>query len=196
METLTQSKLAFDGATLRDLIDRPCWEIAERLGLGYSGDSSLIHDGVFYDPSDWKENGYANAVSVQSDAACVFITSGQIHRLDVENALRSCGWRYAGGDAERYDCEPGDVICEHDGTLVASGDGVIDCEISACEAYAGVEPDCDYGGTDDYVCPIVETSSGEYFQFCELNSSVQNISLDCLEGFIVRKFLIRMLPQD
>jgi hypothetical protein len=196
METLTQSKLAFEGATLRDLIDRPCWEIAEKLGLGYFGDASLIHGGTFFRRETWMDWGYAEAVRVLSDDGCVFITSGEIHRTDVKNALRSCGWRYAGDDADLYECEPGDIVAEHNWEVVASGESVTDCEISACEGWAGVEPDTDFGGTDDYCCPIVETENGEFFQYRELNSRTRIISLDCLEGFIVRQFLIRMLPTD
>lgn len=193
---MTQSELAFGGGALRELIDRPCWGIAEKLGMGYFGDSSLIHGGTFFRRETWRKWGYADAVRVMSDDGCVFITSGQVHRMDVENALRSCGWRYAGDDAEDYECEPGDIINDHDGAVVASGDAVIDCEISACEGWAGVEPNSDYGGTDDYRCPIVETENGEFFQYRELNSRTRIISLDCLEGFVVRQFLIRMLPTD
>lgn len=193
---MTQEKLALGGGDLRELIDRPCWEIAEKLGLGYFGDSSLIHGGTFFRRKTWRDWEYVEAVRVLSDDGCVFITSGTINRADVEDALRSCGWRYAGEDADLYECEPGDIINDYDGTVVASGEAVIDCEISACDGWAGVEPDSDFGGTDDYCCPIVETENGEFFQYREINSRTRNISLDCLEGFIVRRFLIRMLPTD
>lgn len=193
VERITQAGLAEGRQTLRGLIDRPCWEIAEALGLGYFGDCSLIHGGTFFDRSDWEQYEYASAVRVMSDDGCVFITEGTIHRTDVVEALASCGWKYARDAGERWaDTDGGAIVCPYDGTIVAEGAAVVDCEISACEGWAGVEPCADFSGSGDYVCQLSEApDGGEFFQFRR-----QWVSTDCLEGFIVRRFLLGLLPVD
>ena len=109
--------------TIKACMERPAWEIAETLGIGYSGDCSPVpHGGVFYSRHDWN-CGYADAVEIwddpDSDRVCVSI--GIINKLE-------------GADMDSaFDCIGIDV----DDPLRAN----VDCQIDACRSYGGIEPD-------------------------------------------------------
>lgn len=179
---VTQAKLAEGLQNLRGLKDRACFDIAEALGLSYSGDCSLIHGGCFWNPADWDKYGYAEAVRVMADDGHLFLTVGQIHRSDVDSALACCGWK--------RETAAGPIVNDYDGATVAEGpEAVRDCIISACESYAGVEPCEDFSGRSDWACPIDEDSN-------TFKHEGKAISLDDLEGWVVRRFLIGLLPID
>lgn len=52
--------------TIKMLRERPAWEVAELLGLQYTGDTDCIsHGGMFFRTEEWDpSDGYADAVTV------------------------------------------------------------------------------------------------------------------------------------
>lgn len=171
---------------------RPAWEVAEALGLKYSGDCNLEHGGFFYDPSDWLENGYANAVSVDISDGCVFVDIGTINRTNVDDALRSCGWKYSDGsivdDSGRVIIEAGEPAGRF--ALI---------EIESCALCWGIEQDetCGLLGVDP-------TGMGAVFKITapDCNSEFftvaagRRVPVDNLAGFVVREYVIPYLCNE
>lgn len=144
------------------------WDVAKYLGIGYDGDGNLEHGGLFYVAENWREPyGSADAVSVMADDGHVYIQTGQVHRSDVSQALECCGY---------------DV---HDSANVDFSDAM---EVSACYHYAGIESSYDDANV---ACPIIERNGVEYFVH-----DGRAIAMDCLQGYVVRRFVSHILPID
>lgn len=146
------------------------WDLAKMFGLSYTGDRNLEHGGTFYDISDWQKYEYADAVGVSVDDGHVFITVGQVNRIDVDKSLASCGWHREGDQ----------IIADHDGSVVGSGDAVPHVEFSACEGYFGIEPESGCG----WCFPITESLDGDTFRY-----RGANIPMDNLQGWVFKTFV-------
>lgn len=91
----------------QEIITNP-YLLAENLGIQYSGDvCTEDHGGVFYNTSEWKENGYADAVRVvQMDDAPYEI---MIERItinkpdDMSDAFNYCGYNDSPCDIDLSD---------------------------------------------------------------------------------------------
>jgi hypothetical protein len=79
--------------TVADLVERQPWEIAERLGLGYSGDCNpLSHGGYFYSLADWDDHGYAECLDVALVDGMVIVEVGSIGLItNLDQALDHIG---------------------------------------------------------------------------------------------------------
>jgi hypothetical protein len=114
------------------------WQIAEELGLNYSGDSDPInHGGVYYETRNWLPYGYASAVELypldDRSEDSILVTRGTINRPD--NADRMRGALGCVGAIELWEemreagrNDPNNYL------------GLIHLEIEACRAYMGIEP--------------------------------------------------------
>lgn len=125
--------------TIKSLQTDSPWDIADRLGIDYSGDMSPIpHDGYFYDASHWLECGSAAVVEFCTLEDAVIVSIGDIERPsnveEMKKALRCCGWRYSD-----------DIIGienDHDGEVIASDPETISrVEIEAIKSYRGMFTD-------------------------------------------------------
>lgn len=59
------------------------WEIAQRFGCRYSGDSSPVNGGFFYDPSTWEKRGYVAVLSFwrdPDDGDIVVVERGSVNK--------------------------------------------------------------------------------------------------------------------
>lgn len=90
---MTQSKKT-RSLTIKALVSRSPWEIAQSLGLGYSGDMSTIpHGGYYYSVADWSEYGYAECVKFTESEGTLYLESGTINKpKDIRPAMECCGW--------------------------------------------------------------------------------------------------------
>lgn len=115
MPTLTKEQY-------QELSSLSAWDIANRIGIHYSGDCSPIpHGGFFYDAKDWEQYGYANCIEFWIDPDTtpdtLRITIGTIHKPDdMSGAFECCDVP----EAERSN---------------------IHAQIVACRDYNGIEPD-------------------------------------------------------
>jgi len=75
------------------LMDLSPWEIAQRLGIRYTGDMNPFdHDGTFYETSNWEKYGYACCVRIISADGRRFSESATIHRPgDLAKCIESAG---------------------------------------------------------------------------------------------------------
>lgn len=85
--------------TIKQLRTRPAYEIAEQLGLSYSGDCSPIpHGGVFYETYNWAEYGYSNCVRIQESEGRLWVDCLTVNKPNSEDdrrsALESSGWKF------------------------------------------------------------------------------------------------------
>jgi hypothetical protein len=122
------------------------WQIAEELGLSYSGDSNPIdHGGVYYETRNWLPYGYASAVELypmeerQGSSyrapieELLLVMGGTINRPDDADGMRSAldtiGMREEWEEMrEMGRNDPNNYL------------GLIHLEIEACRAYMGIEP--------------------------------------------------------
>ena len=110
--------------TVSQLCDDSPWDIADRLGIAYSGDvNPFDHDGYFYSTDDWAEYGYASCVKVFRADGRLFAEYATINRPD---DLAPC-----------FDC------C---GITDDDDKANVRCQIECAESYWGAEVSEDFGG--------------------------------------------------
>jgi hypothetical protein len=153
-------------------------DIAEQVGIKYTGDVNLEHGGIFYDVADWKQNGHCNAVKVSIDDGCVWIQSGTVDRLDNPAEFAECLANY-GFSMD----DDNNIVNEQSGEIVsASGDDNRTCvEIEVIESYWGIE-----GDTDCF--KLHEQYSGNGSDYFVANG--RNIKLDDLQGFVLSQYVV------
>jgi len=75
--------------TIKQLRDSSPWEIAEQLGVRYTGDMNPIpHGGCFYSVHNW-EQGYAEGVRFQESEGTLWVESVTINKKELGPALKS-----------------------------------------------------------------------------------------------------------
>jgi hypothetical protein len=126
------------------------WQIAEELGLSYSGDSDPInHGGIFYEVRNWLPYGYASAVELypleERGEERLLVTRGTINRPDDEDRMQSA--LGCAGAVELW--EEMRQRGRNDPNNVR---GLIHLEIEACRAYMGIEPSG--SGSDEKVYKV------------------------------------------
>lgn len=108
------------------------YQIADLLGIEYSGDMNIEYGGLFYSLDDFSD-GYASAVRVTDlDSSCGF-TGGIMIECGSINIPDDMAERQSALDCCGQDVKPGD-------------DGYQRILIESLEAYAGIEVTRDYGG--------------------------------------------------
>jgi hypothetical protein len=66
--------------SIKDVMAKSAWELAQKLGIQYVGDSSPFdHGGTFYETNNWGNYGYARCVSFQSIEGRTLVESGIIN---------------------------------------------------------------------------------------------------------------------
>jgi len=152
-------------------------DICDKLGIYYSGDASLEHGGLFYEKDNWQKYGYSSAVQVSVDDGSVFITVGSINKpKDIASALSCCGLS--------IDDKTGDVVCEHDGSVVAEkgSDNYDNVVIESLVAYWGVEQEyCQ-------VCKIKNTF-GEVGEEYFVDGS-KRVKMSDLQGYVLSQYVL------
>lgn len=131
--------------TIKRLRDGNPWDIAEELGIRYTGDMNAIpHDGTFYNTSNWEKYGYASCVRIiQSADNTLWVECGEIHKYDdTDSILRSCGWELEGNM----------IVCPHSGDVV--GELTAELLIEATLGHWG----CDAGDSQEFD----ENADGEF----------------------------------
>ena len=114
--------------TIKALRELSPWVIAKELSICYSGDMNTIpHGGYFYSTENWKKYGYADAVEFCDYEGRTLVTVGTIHKNDLVDALRCCGFETDGANVWQSGDEPMPITPE--------------IEIECCQAYAGIETD-------------------------------------------------------
>lgn len=111
-----------DRQTAEKLASLAGWNIAKYFACSYEGDSDPIrHGGVFYDPRDWAEYGYASCVEFWADPDSredtLVVSSGTIHRPGIQEVKAAL---------QHYGLDWTDDVHQ---------------QIEACRAYNGIEPD-------------------------------------------------------
>ena len=109
--------------TIAECCSLAAWDIAERLGIAYSGDANCLeHGGVFYSRANWTEYGYASAVEFWTEGNTLHIMLGTINKP-------------SGGITDHE-------ILETYGTNIERS---LDVEVDIARSNWGIEPDC-YAG--------------------------------------------------
>lgn len=89
--------------TIKVLRQDSPWAIAEKFGLHYSGDMCPVpHGGYWYSAKNWREFGYANAISISESEGVLLVESITINR--VESNLDSMK-KFSDFDSVVADCE-------------------------------------------------------------------------------------------
>lgn len=109
------------------------WDIAKRIGCGYTGDANPIdHGGTFYDVRDWERYGYASCVRFTRIDDTLHVECATVNRpSDLTDCYACCGF------ARR-----GDKLVASQGEIDITPEVEIECVL----AYWGAEPVEDYSG--------------------------------------------------
>ena len=111
------------------------WDIAELLGVGFTGDMNPVdHGGTWYETRNWVEYGYASAVSMYRVYNRLYVEFCTINKMDLDAALRCCGWERCGEGKVRQEGTTDEL------------DLCVEMEIECCLSYAGAETDEDFSG--------------------------------------------------
>lgn len=123
-------KTTTNNLTIDECCSLSAWDIAERLGLGYSGDCNCLeHGGYFYSKSNWTDYGYASAVEFWHEGDILHVTRGAIYKKD------ECITDEAIADCYGSDYSP-------NGEELAAGcfSRSMELEVDMCRSQWGIEP--------------------------------------------------------
>lgn len=77
--------------SIKDLMTRSPWQIAEENGIHYKGiHKKLCDGGVFFDVTTWDSYGYACAVKILSLGEQIEVQSGTVDKLSDEGFKLAC----------------------------------------------------------------------------------------------------------